>query len=732
MVVAGILAVELETPGAVFAHDLVHDVMREQPVEHAVERDAVEFMALGEGVEQFLVRERVVGLQQRFEHGKAVCRRSQACVLYNLACVCHKWKIKVSKRRVNRSAQIMNVFYEEDGNFKVASVMSENPGSLQVESQSGKRSKIKTANVLLRFEAPLAGFMETAQNEADTLETDFLWECCGEPEFGFEELAADYYGHKPSATEAAAVALRLHAAPVYFYRKGKGRYKAAPADTLKAALAALERKRLLAEQMAVWVEQLKSHVLPDAFTDKVETLLYAPDKNSPEWKTLEQAAAESGVNHIRLLADCGAIPSHHDYHLGAFLREYFPKGSAFPDFDLPPMPADLPRADVAAFSIDDSTTTEIDDAFSMHTLENGNTLVGIHIAAPASAIAPGSDLDRIAMHRLSTVYMPGHKITMLPDTAIEPFSLNAGEWRPALSLYLEVAADFSIVRRETRLEQISIADNLRHDTLDAYFNENTLQADSGHPYWARLRFLFDLAEAREKARGKYDPNRAPQIDYNFYVEDGIVRIVNRQRGSPLDKLVAELMIEANSHWGGWLAERQVPGIYRAQNGGKVFMTVKPEQHQGLGVAQYTWCTSPLRRAVDLVNQRQLIALLQGETAEGAQKAHELIDVMRQFDLTYNAYNEFQTRMERYWCLQYLIQEKLEEVSATVWRENLVRLDTLPYITKVHSLPETPAGTRVRLQVKRVDTLLMELDCRFLHVIAEEAQAALPDTTEEAV
>jgi exoribonuclease-2 len=99
--------------------------------------------------------------------------------------------------------------------------------------------------------------------------------------------------------------------------------------------------------------------------------------------------------------------------------------------------------------------------------------------------------------------------------------------------------------------------------------------------------------------------------------------------------------------------------------------------------------------------------------------------MRQFDLTYNAYNEFQTRMERYWCLQYLIQEKLEEVSATVWRENLVRLDIVPYITKVYSLPELPAGSRVRLQIKRVDTLLMELDTRFLQVEAE----ATPQITE---
>lgn len=614
----------------------------------------------------------------------------------------------------------MNVFYEDEGHFKVAAIKTENPGSLQVEALSGKRSKIKTANVLLRFEAPMAGFMEAAQAESDTLETAFLWECCGEAEFGFEELAADYYGRAPTPTEAAAVALSLHGAPVYFYRKGKGRYKAAPEETLKAALAALERKRLQAEQMALWAEQLKANELPAEFDTKLEALLYAPDKNSPEWKTLEQTATELNRPYIRLLADCGAIPSVHDYHLGAFLREYFPKGDVFPDFEPPVAPQDLPRSEVPAFSIDDSTTTEIDDAFSVQTLDDGHVRVGIHIAAPATAIEVDSELDQVVRRRLSTVYMPGHKITMLPDAAIEPFSLNAGEWRPALSIYLEVAPDLTILQRETRLEQVKVADNLRHDALEPFFNETSWQQENEHPYWSRLAFLFRLAEALEKARGKYDPNRAPQIDYNFYVDDGIVRIVDRQRGSPLDKLVAELMIEANAWWGGLLAQHQVPGIYRAQNGGKVYMTVRPEPHQGLGVKQYSWCTSPLRRAVDLINQRQLIAVLQAP--ERVQSADLLTDVMRQFDLTYNAYNEFQTRMERYWCLQYLIQEGLEEVTATVWRENLVRLERIPYITKVYNLPELAPGSRVRLQVKRVDTLLMELDARFMQ---QEADAAAP-------
>ena len=150
----------------------------------------------------------------------------------------------------------MNIFYEEEGHFKVASVMAENPGSMQVESPTGKRSKIKSSNVLLNFDMALAGFMEAAQQEAEKLEIDFLWECCGEPEFGFEDLAQDYYGKKPTPTEAAATAIKLHSAPMYFYRKGKGRYKAAPTETLKLALAAVERKKLQAEQMAAWVVQL--------------------------------------------------------------------------------------------------------------------------------------------------------------------------------------------------------------------------------------------------------------------------------------------------------------------------------------------------------------------------------------------------------------------------------------------------------------------------------------------
>lgn len=623
----------------------------------------------------------------------------------------------------------MNVFYEESGQFKVATIKTENPGSLQVEAVSGKRSKIKAANVLLQFNDALETFMDIANAEAETLDTDFLWECCEEVEFGFQDLAKAYYGDSPNNVQLAATAIKVHAAPVYFYRKGKGRYKAAPEETLKLALAAVEKKRLQAVQMAEWVEQLNQKQLPEGFADKADRLIYNPEKNSLEWKTIEEAARTSGRVALTVMAEAGLITNAHDYHLGAFLREMFKDGTDFPEHEdvssqLPALLAELPTSEAEAFSIDDATTNEIDDAFSLVDLPNGNKRVGIHIAAPSLAITPSGALDAVVLDRLSTVYMPGNKITMLPEAVVRPFSLDAGETKPALSLYCEVTPDLTVVSHESVVELIKVKENLRHDALEPLFNENTLDVDSGHPLWAELKFLHEFAESLEKARGKYEPDRAPQIDYNFYVTDGIVEIVARERGSPMDKLVAELMIYANSTWGGLLKEGNRAGIYRAQTGGKVFMTTEATPHQGMGLEQYAWCTSPLRRAVDLVNQRQLIALLNQEEAPYTSDGDQLKVIMRDFDQTYQTYNDFQTRMERYWCLQYLIQEELTEVIATVWRENLVRLDGMFFITKVPSLPELKVGTQVNLEIKHIDTLLMELNCKFKQVV--EAEEAAPE------
>ena len=189
------------------------------------------------------------------------------------------------------------------------------------------------------------------------------------------------------------------------------------------------------------------------------------------------------------------------------------------------------------------------------------------------------------------------------------------------------------------------------------------------------------------------------------------------------------MIVANSIWGGLLADKNIACLYRAQTQGKARMTTSPLPHEGLGVAQYAWMTSPLRRYCDLVNQWQLIACLKGETPPFSQKSAELFGTMRDFEATYGAYADFQRLIERYWCLRWLQQHGISEIDATVRREQLVKLDHLPLLLRIPSLPaDIGQGRRVRLTVETIDLLGPELTCRYLSVMDK----ALTESIEEAV
>lgn len=620
----------------------------------------------------------------------------------------------------------MNIFFEDDGAFKAGTILTDNTTSLQVENVHGKRSKIKAANVLLRFAQPgLAEFMAQAENIATDMDVSFLWECCPAEEFGFDTLAAEYFGHAPTPIEAAGTLIRLHSSPMHFYKKGKGRYKAAPPDALKAALASAEKKRIQAELQARYTAQLASFSLPPEFADKIPLLLYKPDRNTTEVKALEAACAATHLSAAHLLHRCGAIPSTRDYHLQRFLLENFPQGTGFPEISVDMHP-ELPLAEAKAFSIDDATTTEIDDAFSVQRLENGNWQIGVHIAAPALGFSPGSPVDAIAAQRLSTVYMPGDKITMLPDTMVQAFTLDAGNTCPALSMYLEVdATTLAVLSSFSRVERIHIADNLRHDTLEPLFNEATLAAGKlDYPYAQELHLLWNLAQKLEAARGKSADNSTQQLDYNFYVDGERITIIPRLRGSPIDKVVSELMILVNSEWGKLLAENSVAGIYRTQNNGKVKMSTVPAPHQGLGVAQYLWASSPLRRYVDMINQRQIVSLLQHEPPPYAQNDTALFTVMRDFDMAYTLYGEFQRNMERYWCLRWLQQESMKQAEAWVLRENLVRLADIPLVGRIPSLPELLPNTRVMLEIGDIDLLELNFSARFISIIEEETACQL--------
>ena len=451
----------------------------------------------------------------------------------------------------------MHVFFEDDGQLKAGTVLADNDSSLQVEAASGKRLKVKAAAVLLRYAEPSpTALLADAQRQARELDPNFLWEVSGDDEFGFGDLAREYFGHPPAPAEAAAVALALAAAPMFFYKRGKGRYRKAPPDALKAALASVERKER--EARADGGLGRRAARAPAARCAAREAA------DAPLQARQERARMEGARRGVRGGADepggaarrsAARSPRRTTTTSTRFSRRRSRRGSAFPRIGRAARRCrTCPQPMSRAFSIDDATTTEIDDAFSVRELPNGHYEVGIHIAAPALGIARGSPLDALARSRLSTVYMPGRKLTMLPDEVVGRVHAGGRTLAAGAVAVREVAPEGALVRHETRVNRVPVAANLRLDAVGEAF-AGELPAPSDPPWTAELRVLWKLAQSLSDERGKTDFAR-DRLQLLRRLgrrrrsgEAGRVRIVPRPRGSPLDKLVAELMIFVNSTLG---------------------------------------------------------------------------------------------------------------------------------------------------------------------------------------
>ncbi|NDF44478.1 MAG: RNB domain-containing ribonuclease, partial [Betaproteobacteria bacterium] len=517
-------------------------------------------------------------------------------------------------------------------------------------------------------------------------------------------------------------------------------------------------------QIEAWAQQLAEGTCPKAIQTQLYKILFKPDKNASEYKAVVEAARHTQTAPLALLQQAGAITSAYQFHWQRFLFDNFPKGTQFPSLEAPAIEADLPTANVQAYSIDDSQTTEIDDALSVQGLGTGTVTLGIHIAAPGLAIAPDSAIDQLGRQRLSTVYMPGYKITMLPDEVVQRYTLQEGRDCPALSLY--VSFDETTLQQqssETRIERVPIAANLRHDQLDHVVTQAWLDnpnfahdANVALPAMPReqLSFLFRLAQhlkaQREVVRGKPETFNRPDYNFRLVGNDGQapqgheqVEISVRQRGAPLDLMVAEAMILANSTWGQWLGELGVPAIYRSQAslqpGVKVRMGTKALPHAGIGVSSYAWSTSPLRRYTDLVNQWQIIACVKhGNTAALVApfkpKDAQLLSIISAFDAAYTSYNAYQAGMERFWTLQYLQQHKITELPATVFKvfpgqPPMARADHLPLVLPVMGASDLPRGAQVLLRLSEIDDISLDISGQLLSVL--NSADASSDTSHDA-
>src|SRR4029453_10559797 len=236
----------------------------------------------------------------------------------------------------------MYALYEDAGRFHAGRVMSETDSSLQIELGSGKRAKVKAANVLLRFASPEPeALIASASAIAADIDLELAWEFAPAGEFAFAELARDSCGESTSTAQQAAALFGLFGAPHYFRRLGKGKFKKAPEEIVKAALLGIERKKQVAAQVDAWASELAAGTCPAPVREQLYRILFKPDKNAPEYKAVVDAARRTGRPPLELLKAAGAIDSPYEFHWRRFLFENFPRGTGFAPVELPAVREEL-------------------------------------------------------------------------------------------------------------------------------------------------------------------------------------------------------------------------------------------------------------------------------------------------------------------------------------------------------------------------------------------------------
>jgi exoribonuclease-2 len=274
---------------------------------------------------------------------------------------------------------------------------------------------------------------------------------------------------------------------------------------------------------------------------------------------------------------------------------------------------------------------------------------------------------------------------------------------PVASLYLTVdPASMEVKASDSRIERVAIADNLRLAELDTRLNDEAVAAGKveGPPRPTTCsRCGSSPSSSRRRAARARGKGRPPRLHLSRGRRPRLDRA--RRRGTPVDMLVAELMIHVNSTWGKLLAERGYDAIYRNQGGAKTRMEVVPGAHQWLGVSHYAWTSSPLRRFTDLANQRQLVALLAGAepgVLEGGARGRRArlrggLRGLCRAPAPPRALLVPSSTSPR---------EGVETAEGSIVRDELVRLDRLPLVVRALGLPAAAPGERVSVAFGDID------------------------------
>ena len=593
------------------------------------------------------------------------------------------------------------VEYIDRQKILAAVVVEAKGGRLRLLNEGNREVKLTENRVLFTPSATLpSGLSRDGQVEAlketaarraaltDTLDIEELWEVI-HPEaewVDLETITELAFSTEITDDHRAAVVRGMFSNRTYFKFQNHRFFPYTPeqVDRIQAQEREAERRQRIIEAGGDWIKRVLNGGSPPAPSELTEAQAevieilkstYLIEKESPHFDMaramVERAGAEMGDGLFEILVRLGVWGP--DENIDIYRLEV---PTRFSDIVIersdalvakPGMPVgDTRRRDLThldLITIDGQATLDYDDALSLEELADGFR-VGVHIADVGHFIRRDDPIDREAMTRASSIYMPDRKIPMLPPSLAEDLcSLRAGEPRPAISTLIRVTP-----AGEVRDAEI-VPSLIRVNRQWSYFDVNQVADD--HPEIARLHAIARKFRERRLSDGAVQIT-LPELNI-WMTDEGELNVVRTNRESPGRLLVSELMIMANWFMARFLTDHGLPAIFRSQPApkerlfrdgeGSLFqnwmqrkllsrfvLSHGPERHSGLGLDAYLTGTSPIRKYSDLITQRQIRSVFGLEQPYTAEEIDAAITALQGH---ISAVSRLQNRRKRYWLLKYL-------------------------------------------------------------------------------
>jgi exoribonuclease-2 len=618
----------------------------------------------------------------------------------------------------------------DEGRLKPGLVVHEQANHVTVAEAGGRERSVARDLIMVRHPehkvtrenlAAAVATLEAEQTQlAAELDLNLLWEVVREQgrNFSAEELAELFFGRRSAAATAVMLGA-LFNDRLYFIRR-RLEFVARSSEQVERLRIQYDRVRLRSESSRN-TRNLIRGVLEDG-------LVPPPDEAAPLIAELRRyldnpftrnrdltAMIEAAVTEItppeaayEILERLGAAPPGPRFVIIGGVRTGFSE-AALAEAGRIVAPVREASDDVGAVTIDDDDTVEVDDALSCETLPDGGLRVRIHIALVADFVPQRGPMDREAAARATTVYLPEATIRMLPDRiACDAASLIAGEERHVLTTDVRLSAMGDITSYSIYPSRIRVGARLSYDDCDAL-----LASEAGTAEALALRGMHDAAlklrDRRRAAGALLIYRREPKIKVR---DDGEIELTLIDTMSPSRQLVAELMVLSNYAAARWAADNRVPIIYRVQPivGGdyaaqRPRLSLHPEFHAGVGLDYYAQASSPIRRYMDLVLQRQLLAAL-AQPPSVAYQADELLTVLANAEAAEAEGKELERRAKRYWILRYLERTAIgRPLEATAFRDGAsAELDAYAVRGALRGAPNLASQSRIMVRIARVEPL----------------------------